>query len=126
MLTGGLLMTGLLAALMLLISGERAQIEALVLDRTARLRDREARLQAILDNAADAIVTVDRDGMLVSANTATAALFGYPPQHLPGLALSALVPPPEEETLVQLLQRLARDPSGERIQTGRASCRERV
>jgi len=117
-LTGGLLMTGLLAALMLLISGERAQIEALVLDRTARLRDREARLQAILDNAADAIVTVDRDGMLVSANTATAALFGYPPQHLPGLALSALVPPPADETLVQLLQRLARDPSGERIQTG--------
>lgn len=117
-LTGGLFMTGLLAALMLLISGERAQIEALVLDRTARLRDREARLQAILDNAADAIVTVDRDGMLVSANTATAALFGYPPQHLPGLALSALVPPPSEETLVQLLQRLARDPSGERIQTG--------
>jgi diguanylate cyclase (GGDEF)-like protein/PAS domain S-box-containing protein len=117
-LTGGLLMTGLLAALMLLISGERAQIEALVLDRTARLRDREARLQAILDNAADAIVTVDRDGMLVSANTATAALFGYQPQHLPGLALSALVPLPEGETLVQLLQRLARDPSGERIQTG--------
>jgi diguanylate cyclase (GGDEF)-like protein/PAS domain S-box-containing protein len=117
-LTGGLLMTGLLAALMLLISGERAQIEALVLDRTARLRDREARLQAILDNAADAIVTVDRDGMLVSANTATAALFGYPPQHLPGLTLSALVPPPNNETLVHLLQRLARDPSGERIQTG--------
>jgi diguanylate cyclase (GGDEF)-like protein/PAS domain S-box-containing protein len=117
-LTGGLLMTGLLAALMLLISGERAQIEALVLDRTTRLRDREARLQAILDNAADAIVTVDRDGMLVSANTATAALFGYPPQSLPGLALSALVPPPAHETLVQLLQRLARDPSGERIQTG--------
>ncbi len=117
-LTGGLFMTGLLGALMLLISGERAQIEALVLDRTARLRDREARLQAILDNAADAIVTVDRDGMLVSANAATAALFGYPPQHLPGLALSTLVPPPSEETLVQLLQRLARDPSGERIQTG--------
>ena len=117
-LTGGLLMTGLLTALMLLISGERAQIEALVLDRTARLRDREARLQAILDNAADAIVTVDRDGMLVSANTATAALFGYPPQHLPGLALSTLVPLPADETLVQLLQRLARDPVGERIQTG--------
>ena len=117
-LTGGLLMTGLLGALMLLISGERAQIEALVLDRTARLRDREARLQAILDNAADAIVTVDRDGMLVSANAATAALFGYPPQHLPGLALSALVPPPPDETLVQLLQRSARDPTGARIQTG--------
>jgi diguanylate cyclase (GGDEF)-like protein/PAS domain S-box-containing protein len=117
-LTGGLLMTGLLGALMLLISGERAQIEALVLDRTARLRDREARLQAILDNAADAIVTVDRDGLLVSANAATAALFGYTPQCLPGLAFSALVPPPADETVVQLLRRSARDPAGARIQTG--------
>ena len=56
--------------------------------------------------------------MLVSANTATAALFGYLPQHLPGLALSALVPPLPDETLVQLLQRSARDPTGGRIQTG--------
>lgn len=117
-LTGGLFMTGLLGALMLLISGERAQIEALVLDRTARLRDREARLQAILDNAADAIVTVDRAGMLVSANTATAVLFGYEPASLPGLALASLVPPPPDEPVLTLLQRLAHDPASDRIQTG--------
>lgn len=117
-LTGGLFMTGLLGALMLLISGERAQIEALVLDRTARLRDREARLQAILDNAADAIVTVDRAGMLVSANTATAILFGYEPASLPGLTLASLVPPPPDETVLTFLQRLAHDPASDRIQTG--------
>jgi len=91
-LSAGLLMTGLLGALMLLISGERAAIEEQVADRTARLRDREARLEAILDNAADAIVTVDAHGILVSANAATARLFGYPPPHLDGLSFSALVP----------------------------------
>ncbi|QNA97957.1 CHASE domain-containing protein [Massilia sp. Se16.2.3] len=78
-LSAGLLLTGLLGALMLLISGERAVIEEQVADRTARLRDREARLEAILDNAADAIVTVDASGVVVSANAATARLFGYPP-----------------------------------------------
>ncbi|QOL51078.1 EAL domain-containing protein [Massilia litorea] len=91
-LSAGLLMTGMLGALMLLISGERAVIEEQVADRTARLRDREARLEAILDNAADAIVTVDASGFLVSSNAATARLFGYAPQHLDGLFLGALVP----------------------------------
>jgi diguanylate cyclase (GGDEF)-like protein/PAS domain S-box-containing protein len=91
-LSAGLLMTGLLGALMLLISGERAVIEEQVADRTARLRDREARLEAILDNAADAIVTVDASGFLVSGNAATARLFGYAPQHLNGLLFGALVP----------------------------------
>jgi diguanylate cyclase (GGDEF)-like protein/PAS domain S-box-containing protein len=106
-LTAGLLMTGLLGALMLLTSGERARIEALVADRTSRLRDREARLQAILDNAADAIVTIDADGVLVSANAATARLFGYPSAHLAGLPLAVLVPPGSDETVCRMLTRLA-------------------
>jgi diguanylate cyclase (GGDEF)-like protein/PAS domain S-box-containing protein len=113
-LAGGLLMTSLLGALMLLTSGERAQIEALVHDRTARLRDREARLQAILDNAADAIVTVDSDGMLVSANAATAALFGYAPDELPGMPFSALVPSKGDEHPDRLLGRLAHAAPAER------------
>jgi diguanylate cyclase (GGDEF)-like protein/PAS domain S-box-containing protein len=106
-LTAGLLMTGLLGALMLLTSGERARIEALVADRTSRLRDREARLQAILDNAADAIVTVDAEGVLVSANATTARLFGYPASHLAGLPLAVLVPAAPDESAQQMLARLA-------------------
>jgi diguanylate cyclase (GGDEF)-like protein/PAS domain S-box-containing protein len=91
-LTAGLLLTALLGAMLLLTSGERAAIEAKVTDRTARLRDREARLQAILDNAGDAIVSVDADGIVVSANPATAALFGYSQAHLQGLPFATLVP----------------------------------
>ncbi|MCS0610873.1 EAL domain-containing protein [Massilia solisilvae] len=113
-ITAGLLMTGLLGALMLLISGERARIEAVVSDRTTRLRDREARLQAILDNAGDAIVTVDHEGRLVSGNAATARLFGYPPQHLPGLPFSALVSMPDGAPAPALLARLAGAPPEER------------
>jgi len=117
-LAAGLLMTGLLGALLLLISGQRFQIEGQVAERTARLRDREARLQAILDNAADAILTVDARGMLVSANAATAALFGYRPAHLPGLPFVALVPAHTDESAPALLARLAHAPPNERVLDG--------
>jgi diguanylate cyclase (GGDEF)-like protein/PAS domain S-box-containing protein len=99
-ITTGLVLAALLGALMLIVSGERAQIEAQVADRTARL-------QAILDNAADAIVTVDAQGHVQSANRATAALFGYPPAHLPGLAFTTLVPGHGGEDGPALLARLA-------------------
>jgi diguanylate cyclase (GGDEF)-like protein/PAS domain S-box-containing protein len=117
-LSAGLLMTGLLGALMLLISGEQARTEALIDDRTARLRDREARLQAILDNAADAIVTVDPRGVVVSANAATAALFGYPAAHLPGLPFTALVPAGGDAGGAELLARLTDAPPEERALDG--------
>jgi diguanylate cyclase (GGDEF)-like protein/PAS domain S-box-containing protein len=113
-LTAGLLLTALLGAMLLLVSGERAAIEAQVLDRTARLRDREARLQAILDNAGDAIVSVDAGGVVVSANPATAALFGYPLPHLRGLPFTTLVPGGGGEDGEALLARLAGAPADER------------
>jgi diguanylate cyclase (GGDEF)-like protein/PAS domain S-box-containing protein len=110
-ITAGLLLTGLLGALLLLVSGERMKIEAIVMDRTVRLRDREARLQAILDNAADAIVTVDSRGKIISGNAATAALFGYRAEHLPALPFDALVPSPGHESPATLLARLAQAPA---------------
>jgi PAS domain S-box-containing protein len=96
-LTGGLLLTALMGALMLVISGERTQIQAQVDDATSRLREREARLQAILDNAADAIITVDRDGAVLSANPAAGALFVYAPGQLCGLRVDRLLEMPESE-----------------------------
>jgi diguanylate cyclase (GGDEF)-like protein/PAS domain S-box-containing protein len=117
-LTAGLLLTALLGAMLLLASGERAAIGAQVADRTARLRDREARLQAILDNAGDAIVTTDAGGLVVSANPATAALFGYPLAHLRGLAFTTLVPGAGGEDGPALLARLAAAPPNERELNG--------
>ncbi|PQO95663.1 diguanylate cyclase [Massilia phosphatilytica] len=116
-ITTGLLLAALLGALMLIVSGERAQIEAQVADRTARL-------QAILDNAADAIVTVDARGMVLSANRATAALFGYAPSHLPGLAFTALVPGHGDEDGLGLLARLAGSRPEERQLDGLNACGE--
>ena len=91
-LTCGLLLTGLLGTLMMLISGERARIQAQVKDSTARLREREARLQAILNKAADAILTIDGNGLLMSANAAAGRLFGYAPENMTALPLDRLIP----------------------------------
>jgi diguanylate cyclase (GGDEF)-like protein/PAS domain S-box-containing protein len=98
-LTTGLLLTALLGALMLLTTGERARIETQVADRTARL-------QAILDHAADAIVTVDAQGMVVSANRATEHLFGQSAASLAGRPLAGLAPLGDSDPR-QALERLA-------------------
>jgi diguanylate cyclase (GGDEF)-like protein/PAS domain S-box-containing protein len=112
-LTTGLLLTALLGALMLLTTGERARIETKVVDRTARLRDREARLQAILDHAADSIVTVDARGTVMSANAATERLFGRPAAELAGRPLAQLAPLGDPDPQAAL-ERLAHAPEEQR------------
>ena len=71
-----LFVTSVLGCMMLVVSGDQARIYALVSERTRHLHEREARLQAILDHAADAILTVNQDGQIVSANSAAYQLFG--------------------------------------------------
>ena len=53
-----------------------------------------ARLQAILDNAVDAIITIDEHGIMESVNPATAILFGYPVQEIIGNNVNMLMPSP--------------------------------
>lgn len=55
------------------------------------LRDREARLAAILGTVTDAIFTVEASGRIESANAAAARLFGYPETVLTGLYVGRLL-----------------------------------
>jgi diguanylate cyclase (GGDEF)-like protein/PAS domain S-box-containing protein len=118
-LSAGLMLTGLLGALMLLTSGERAQIQQQVKESTARLREREARLQAILDKAADAILTIGADGLLVSANAAAGRLFGYAPEALAGMPLATLLPEAESDSAARLLRNIAGGATHEYESSGR-------
>lgn len=58
------------------------------------LRDREARLRAILDTAVDAIVTINHAGIIQSVNPATERLFGYTTTELIGQNVRILMPAP--------------------------------
>jgi PAS domain S-box-containing protein len=61
------------------------------------LRDREARLRAIIDTAVDAIITIDERGLIQSINPATEKMFGYASAELIGQNVSMLMPSPYRE-----------------------------
>lgn len=69
-------------------------LEQQVAQRTQELRDRENRLHAILDAAADAIITIDHQGIIRSVNPATRKLFGYTKEELLGQNVRLLMPLP--------------------------------
>ena len=71
----------------------------------AALRDREARLAAILNTAADAIITIDGEGKIQSVNAATERMFGYAAAEMIGQNVAMLMPSPDREKHDQYLAR---------------------
>jgi PAS domain S-box-containing protein len=63
----------------------------------ARLRESEARMQAILNTAADAIITMDIHGMIQSVNPASARMFGYGAAEMVGQNVELIMPSPYRE-----------------------------
>jgi PAS domain S-box-containing protein len=61
------------------------------------LRDNEARLHAVLDTAADGIITIDERGTIESFNQAAEKLFGYPAREAIGQNIGVLIPSPYRE-----------------------------
>lgn len=81
-------------------SGEITHFVALQEDITERrlaaaeIQDREERLRAILNTVTDAIITIDRRGMITGVNPATARMFGYTEAEMVGQNVSLLMPAP--------------------------------
>lgn len=63
-----------------------------------QLRKNEARLQAILDTAAEGIITIDHRGVVEMCNPAAADMFGYTIEEVMGRNVSLLMPPPFSES----------------------------
>jgi PAS domain S-box-containing protein len=78
-------------------SGRAVRLFGTVQDITARkkaeeaLRESEARLNAVVENAFDAIVTAGEDGTILSFNRRAEAMFGYASEEVVGQPLALLV-----------------------------------
>ena len=55
------------------------------------------RLQAVIDNAHDAIITIDGRGRIETFNKAASRIFGYEPGEVLGRNVNVLMPPPYKE-----------------------------
>lgn len=60
-----------------------------------RIADRETRLQAILDAAPEAIVTIDEHGIIGSFSPAAEGIFGYAAAEITGQNVNILMPEPD-------------------------------
>jgi PAS domain S-box-containing protein len=84
-------------------AGQARSLVAIAVDITdrrrqeERLEEAEARARAILETAADAIVTIDESGRIQSANAATEQMFGHPVHSLIGKPVGLLAAPPHDE-----------------------------
>jgi two-component system CheB/CheR fusion protein len=58
------------------------------------LRDREQRLRAVMDNAAEAIIVIGTDGLITDFNNAAEKLFGYGAEETINHNVSMLMPSP--------------------------------
>ena len=65
--------------------------------------EKQARLEAILENAVDAIITIDERGTVEVVNPATEKVFGYSTEEMIGQNVKMLMPSPYRENHDQYL-----------------------
>jgi PAS domain S-box-containing protein len=93
---------------------ERAEAERLRLVRDRAVVESRLQLAAIVDSSHDAIISTDRDGLILSWNGAAQKTFGFTEAEVIGRPLTVLVPP---ELHHQARQDLRRIKDGWRIRT---------
>ncbi|MBF0454465.1 MAG: PAS domain S-box protein [Magnetococcales bacterium] len=74
---------------------ERRSYEQKLAVAYAQLKDRESHIRAILDNALDAIITIEKNGLIREFNPAAEKLFGFSAQEAVGKDVADLIIPDE-------------------------------
>ena len=91
-LGSGLASTLLLALVAGRLSRQQQRIQRLALAMSAQARANAERLHAVFNSTADAIITMDRHGQMLSVNQAAQRIFGHPAERMEGHSLSLLMP----------------------------------
>jgi PAS domain S-box-containing protein len=89
--------------------------------RALQIRNERARVGLILENASDAIIGQDPDGLVTGWNRAAERIFGYPAAEAIGRSLHTLIAPPERQAEAQSV--FARAARGESVQLDTVCCR---
>ena len=95
---------------------EESELQTLSVRKS--LRDSEEMLEAILNTAVDAIITIDERGEIVSYNPSAERMFGYGPHETIGRKVDMLMPSPHREQHDEYIARY--------LATGKASSIERI
>ena len=100
-----------------IILGVRVQKNQAAIQKS--LSESEARGRAILDNAIDAIITIDPSGRIESCNRAAGRIFGYGTNELVSMNVSALMPEGHGKQHDGYVQSYLRSGGGKIIGVGR-------
>ena len=80
-------------------------VHLVILYDITQLKQIEAKLNAIFNASVEGIITIDMSDIIVSANAAVEAIFGYKPDELIGCSINKLLPSsPQEMKAFSLLQ----------------------
>src|SRR5439155_14710027 len=90
------------------------------LERT-RADKARARLAAIVESSADAILSVNLEGVINTWNSGAKRIFGYTPAEAIGKSISMLVPPDHAHEETAILERIKRDEHIDHYQTVRVT-----
>jgi len=86
------------------LAGSHSDISVRKKAETA-LRESETRIRAIVEAAADGIITIDEQGIVESINTTAEGIFGYTREEVCGQNVSMLMPLPDSERHDDYLRR---------------------
>lgn len=88
----GILLSGLLTAYLRMVITQRERIKRVVEQRTVELAVSESRVQAIVDNVVDGIITINDRGIIKTFNLAAERIFGYTADTAVGQNVKFLMP----------------------------------
>lgn len=98
---------------------EKEIIQNKLTEKTKESEKTNAFLEGILENAVDAIVSIDIKGNILSANSATVKLFGYSTEEMLGQNVKMLMPAPYKDAHDSYLSKYAETGKREIIGVGR-------